>query len=132
MESSCAAAGTRLTRRALLKLCIATATALAMPASLGPLMAEVLATRNRRPVIWLSCCIPNRAVPVSCAAVFGRGATLFDDSCVYCHLPSRKPFRTASAEIPALLRSGNIRAHRFSFTDAQLADLAEYLKTLEK
>jgi len=55
MESSCAAAGTHLTRRALLKLCIATASALAMPVSLGPLMAEVLATRKRRPVIWLSC-----------------------------------------------------------------------------
>ena len=55
MESSCAAAGTHLTRRALLKLCIATATALAMPISLGLLMAEVLATRKRRPVIWLSC-----------------------------------------------------------------------------
>jgi hydrogenase small subunit len=70
--------------------------------------------------------------PQTAASTAERGATLFNDSCVYCHLPSRKPFRTAPAEIPELLRHGNVRAHRFSFTDAQLADLAEYLKTLEK
>jgi hydrogenase small subunit len=43
-----------LSRRALLKLCLAAASALAMPASLGPVMAGILATRRRRPVIWLS------------------------------------------------------------------------------
>jgi hydrogenase small subunit len=68
--------------------------------------------------------------PQTAASAVERGATLFDDSCVYCHLPSRRPFRTAPTEIPALLRRGEIRAHRFAFTDAQLADLAEYLKTL--
>jgi len=59
-----------------------------------------------------------------------RGAALFDDNCVYCHLPERKPFRTPAEELPAFLRSSRIRAHRFDFSDEQLADLAEYLKTL--
>jgi hydrogenase small subunit len=72
------------------------------------------------------------AHPQTAASDAERGVALFDDNCVYCHLPSRKPFRTAPAEIPELLRHGNVRSHRFSFTNAQLADLAEYLKTLEK
>ena len=49
-----ARAGVRLTRRALLELCVAVASALTQPASLEPLMAEALATRERRSVIWLS------------------------------------------------------------------------------
>jgi hydrogenase small subunit len=61
-----------------------------------------------------------------------RGAALFDDNCVFCHSPSRKPFRTAPEEIPALLSRSKIRAHQFSFTEAQLVDLARYLKTLEE
>jgi hydrogenase small subunit len=61
-----------------------------------------------------------------------RGAALFDDNCVFCHLPSRRPFNTAAADVPALLGRGNIGAHRFSFTDAEMADLAQYLKTLEQ
>jgi len=43
-----------LTRRGLLKLCPDAASLLAMPASPGPVMAAALATRKRRPVIWLS------------------------------------------------------------------------------
>jgi hydrogenase small subunit len=61
-----------------------------------------------------------------------RGAALFDDNCVFCHLPSRKPFRTAAEDVPGVLARSNLRAHRFSFTDAELADLARYLKTLEE
>jgi hydrogenase small subunit len=60
-----------------------------------------------------------------------RGGAIFDDNCVYCHLPERKPFRTRPQEVPDLLRRGGIRAHRFDFTDAQLADLVRYLETLE-
>jgi hydrogenase small subunit len=59
-----------------------------------------------------------------------RGGALFDDHCVYCHLPSRKPFRTRPEDVPELLRRSNIRAHRFDFTQAQLAELVAYLKTL--
>jgi len=59
-----------------------------------------------------------------------RGGAMFNDHCVYCHLPSRKPFRTPPEDVPALLGRSNIRAHRFDFTDAQLAELAAYLKTL--
>lgn len=60
-----------------------------------------------------------------------RGAVLFDDHCIYCHLPSRKPFRTRPEEVPALLGRSSIRAHRFGFTDAQLKELVAYLQTLE-
>ena len=41
-----------------------------------------------------------------------------------------RPFRTPADELPAFFREGKIRAHRFDFTDEQLSDLAEYLKTL--
>jgi hydrogenase small subunit len=61
-----------------------------------------------------------------------RGAAIFDDNCVFCHLPSRQPFRTRAEEVPTLLARSNIGAHRFSFSEAELADLAQYLKTLEK
>jgi hydrogenase small subunit len=66
------------------------------------------------------------------AAPTERGAALFDDNCVFCHLPSRKPFRTRAEEVPAVLARSNIRAHSFSFSEAELADLTQYLKTLEK
>jgi hydrogenase small subunit len=61
-----------------------------------------------------------------------RGAALFDNNCVFCHLPSRKPFRTAAGDVPELLARSDIRAHRFSFTDTELAELARYLETLER
>ena len=61
-----------------------------------------------------------------------RGGVMFDDNCIYCHLPNLRPFRTPPEEVPDLLRRSGIRAHRFDFTDAQLADLVEYLKTLEE
>jgi hydrogenase small subunit len=69
--------------------------------------------------------------PEEAATPEQRGAAVFDDNCVYCHLPSRKPFRTPAEEVPELLRRSGIRAHRFDFTDAQLADLVHYLETLE-
>jgi hydrogenase small subunit len=43
-----------ISRRSMLKLCLAASTALAVPVSLAPLMAAVLEERQRRPVIWLS------------------------------------------------------------------------------
>ena len=58
------------------------------------------------------------------------GAALFDDNCVYCHQPGQRPFRTLPREVPAVLRGGAIRAHRFNLTDAQLAELVDYLETL--
>jgi len=59
-----------------------------------------------------------------------RGGAFFDDHCVYCHLPSRRPFQTPPEQVPAFLRRSSVRAHRFDFTEAQLAELAAYLKTL--
>ena len=59
-----------------------------------------------------------------------RGAAMFDDNCVYCHSASARPFRTPPQEVPEYLRTSNLRAHRFDFSDAQLSDLSEYLKTL--
>jgi hydrogenase small subunit len=77
-----------LSRRALLRLCLAAAALLALTPALAPVMAEVLAARRRRPLIWLSF-----------------------QACTGC---------TESLS----------RAHRFDFTDEQLADLEAYLATL--
>ncbi len=60
-----------------------------------------------------------------------RGEALFGDTCIYCHHPGPKSFSTAPKDVPALLRRGTIGAHRFDFTDSQLADLAAYLKKLD-
>lgn len=60
-----------------------------------------------------------------------RGSAIFDDHCVFCHLPSRRAFETPAEEIPAFLRQSGVRAHRFDFTDAQLENLMAYLRTLE-
>ncbi len=59
-----------------------------------------------------------------------RGAALFYDQCVYCHLPQRRTFRTPPSRVRDYLRRSDVRAHRFAFTDAQLADLEAYLNTL--
>lgn len=59
-----------------------------------------------------------------------RGGAMFNDHCIYCHTPSREPFRTPPEDLPAFLNRSDIRAHRFDFTDAQLEELAAYLKTL--
>lgn len=54
MIAKCTTAGSGLTRRSLLKLCVASVSLLALPASLAPVMAAVLSARRRQPVIWLS------------------------------------------------------------------------------
>ena len=68
--------------------------------------------------------------PEEAVSAAERGATLFDDNCVYCHQPGRKPFRTAPGGVPEVLRRGNIRAHRFDLADTQIADLVDYLASL--
>jgi hydrogenase small subunit len=72
---------------------------------------------------------PTEALDAAATAV-ERGAAMFDDNCVYCHLPRKQPFRSPPDEVPAFLRGSSLRAHRFEFTDAQLSDLAAYLETL--
>jgi hydrogenase small subunit len=57
------------------------------------------------------------------------GRALFEDNCRYCHTADRPSFETPVEDIPELLRSGEVRAHRFEFTEPELEALAEYLKT---
>lgn len=68
--------------------------------------------------------------PEEAAGAAERGAALFDDNCIYCHRPGRRPFRTAPDGVAEVLRRADIRAHRFDLTEAQIADLLDYLATL--
>lgn len=55
------------------------------------------------------------------------GQKLYAEHCVSCHAPSPASFKTPAEDIPALLRSDNIRAHRrFELSDEQLELLGKY------
>ena len=62
------------------------------------------------------------------AAHEADGRALFEDNCTYCHTTDRPSFKTPVEAIPDLLRSGDVRAHQFEFTEPELEALAEYLK----
>ncbi len=57
-----------------------------------------------------------------------RGAAVYDSQCASCHGSTASSLKTPPDEVPALLRSGNVRAHRFSLADADMQALMEYLK----
>lgn len=68
---------------------------------------------------------PNEAAKVQNQ----EGQTLYEDNCVFCHSSDPASFRTPPEDIPELLRSGNIRAHRrLEFSDDQLNLLKQYLQ----
>jgi len=57
-----------------------------------------------------------------------RGAQVYDSQCLYCHDANSATLATPPDEVPVLLRSGNIRSHRFSLEDADMQALVDYLK----
>ena len=57
-----------------------------------------------------------------------RGAAVYDSHCVYCHDADPASLKTPPVDVPALLRSGNIRSHRFTLEDADMQALVDYLK----
>lgn len=62
------------------------------------------------------------------ASAAERGAQVYDSQCVYCHDADPARLATPPDDVPALLRSGKIRSHRFSLEDADMQALVDYLK----
>jgi hydrogenase small subunit len=65
---------------------------------------------------------------VPAASAKQRGAAVYDANCVYCHDIDPGKLKTPPERVPALLRSGGVRAHRFTLDEADLRALVEYLK----
>lgn len=58
-----------------------------------------------------------------------EGQALYEDNCVFCHSSDPTQFRTAAEDIPEVLQSGSVRAHRrLEFSEDQLNLLKHYLK----
>jgi len=57
-----------------------------------------------------------------------RGEVIYDSNCVYCHDADPASLKTPPDDVPALLRSGKIRSHRFTLEDADMQALVDYLK----
>ena len=57
-----------------------------------------------------------------------RGAAVYDRNCAYCHEADPASLKTPADEVPALLRAGEIRAHRFTLEDADMQALVDYLR----
>lgn len=57
-----------------------------------------------------------------------RGAAVYDSNCVYCHDTNPASLKTPPNDVPALLRFGKIRSHRFTLEDADMQALVDYLK----
>jgi mono/diheme cytochrome c family protein len=53
---------------------------------------------------------------------------VYDSNCASCHGASPASLNTPPDEVPPLLRSGKLRAHRFSLEDGDMQALFEYLK----
>jgi hydrogenase small subunit len=61
-----------------------------------------------------------------------RGAAVYDKQCASCHGSTPAKLKTPVDEVPALLRSGTVRSHRFDLADADKQALLEYLKASQK
>ena len=57
-----------------------------------------------------------------------NGAAIYDGNCVYCHSADPARLKTPPEQVPALLRSGTVRAHGFELGEDQLRALVNYLK----
>ncbi|MBU1395988.1 MAG: hydrogenase small subunit [Gammaproteobacteria bacterium] len=72
------------------------------------------------------------ALPAAASAASGtpvqRGEAVYDRHCATCHTSSPSSLKALPDEVPSLLRSGKVRAHRFSLEDGDMQALLEYLK----
>jgi hydrogenase small subunit len=57
-----------------------------------------------------------------------RGAAVYDSRCATCHGSNPTSLKTPPDEVPALLQSEKVRAHRFSLEDGDMQALLDYLK----
>ncbi len=68
------------------------------------------------------------AAPAPGDSPANRGAAVYDSNCVYCHDTNPASLKTPPEEVPALLRTGKVRSHRFTLEDADMQALVDYLK----
>lgn len=61
-----------------------------------------------------------------------RGATVYDAHCMSCHSADPARLKTPPEEVPALLRSGKVRAHRFALDDTDMQALLDFLRDPSK
>lgn len=54
---------------------------------------------------------------------------MYDSHSATCHGSNPTSLKTPPDKVLALLRSGEVRSHRFSLGDADMQALVEYLKT---
>ena len=57
-----------------------------------------------------------------------RGAAVYDTHCMSCHSADPARLKTPPEEVPALLRSGKVRAHRFALDDTDMQALLDFLR----
>lgn len=62
------------------------------------------------------------------ATTVERGARVYDSQCGYCHDADPAQLRAHPEQLPELLRSERIRAHRFPLEEDDLRALVDYLK----
>ena len=55
------------------------------------------------------------------------GRALFEARCIRCHGGGAATLKTTPAQLPAVLTSGTLRAHRFTLSDRDIAALQAYL-----
>jgi mono/diheme cytochrome c family protein len=60
------------------------------------------------------------------------GQLVYDTRCARCHTADAGRFKAPLAEISGLIRSERIRPHRFTRTDDQIRDLADYVRTVRE
>jgi hydrogenase small subunit len=74
--------------------------------------------------------VASAALPVvdRQAPTVERGARVYDSQCLYCHDADPAKLVTAPDDVPDLLRSGDIRSHRFRLEDTDMQALVDYLK----
>lgn len=65
---------------------------------------------------------------VAAAAGAESGRALYESNCVYCHGGDPAGLSTPPDQVPEVLRSGNVRAHRFELDEADLRALVDFLK----
>ncbi len=60
------------------------------------------------------------------------GQQIFMEKCIRCHGSGPIQFTSDSDAIQNTLKKGNIKQHRFSLTDGNIASLLEYIASIRK